>query len=50
MSYLGARDRAREELARAINERDAQRVAVEQKALEVEAQAAELWQNAVALE
>ena len=37
VSDLGAQDRARkEELARAIEERDAQRAAVEQKAQEVE--------------
>ena len=51
VSDLGARQRSlEEELARAVDERDSQRVATEQKAQEVEAQAAKLRQNTVVLE
>jgi len=48
---LGARQRAlEEELVRAANERDAQRVAAERKAQEVEAQAAELQRKEAELQ
>jgi len=51
VSDLGAQDRARkEELARAIEERDAKRVAAEQKAQEVELLNATLRQKDEALE
>ena len=51
VSDLGARQHVlEEELIRAVDERDAQRAVAEQKPQEVEAQAAELRRNAVALE
>ena len=51
VSDLGAQDRARkEELARAIGERDAQRAAAEQRAWEVELQTTALRQKDEALE
>ena len=51
MSDLGAQDRARkEELAQAIEERDAQRAAAEQKAQEVKLLNATLQQKDEALE
>jgi hypothetical protein len=51
VSDLGVQDRARqEELTRAIEERDAQRAAVVQKAQEVELPNAALWQKDEALE
>ena len=51
MADLGARQQAlEEELARVTDERDVQRVAVEQKVWEAEAQAAELQRLRAALE
>ena len=51
VSNLGAQDRAqKEELARAIEERDAQRAAAEQKAQEVKLLNAALRQKDEALE